>query len=353
MPGPTGGEITALLASGGLLYAGASSGSVFVSVDQGRSWRESRAGLPAMEINSLAASGTNLYAGTERGGVYRSTDQGQSWADVTSRMGEQIRVNALAVSGATLFAGTVCGILRSTDQGQSWETVNAGLTSASICELVVSGTALFTVTCDGLLRSTDQGRSCGASLFARTEGLRLHRSEDHGKTRMEVTLPTEMRADSPKMRLRSLAASKTAIFLIVAEDVEDIVGLNRVYRSTDLGRSWEPTDWGSSGWQTRSFVISGTDIFVGAGAGVYRSTDDGQSWEAVNEDLDVIAFAISGRRLYAGTHGRGVFLSTDRGQSWREINPGLAKPFVNSLAVSGTNLFAGTTGGVFRLSISR
>lgn len=193
----------------------------------------------------------------------------------------------------------------------------------------------------------------GASLFAWTEGLRLYRSEDHGKTWMEVTLPTEMRADSPKMRLRHLAASKTALFLIVAVNVEDMVGLNRVYRSTDQGRSWEPAYGGLSGRQISSVVVSGTDIFVGAGDGVYRSTDDGQSWTIVNEDLDVIGFAVSGARLYAGTHGRGVFLSTDRGQSWREINPGLAKPFVNSLAVSGTNLFAGTTGGVFRLSISR
>ena len=60
----------------------------------------------------------------------------------------------------------------------------------------------------------------------------------------------------------------------------------------------------------------------------------------------VTCFAVSGTNLFAGTEG-GVFLSTNNGASWAAVNTGLANTPVTSLAVSGTNLFAGTYGGVF------
>ena len=63
--------------------------------------------------------------------------------------------------------------------------------------------------------------------------------------------------------------------------------------------------------------------------------------------------AVSGTNLFAGTYGGyggvfgGVFLSTNNGTSWTPVNSGLTNFEVHSLAVSGTNLFAGTDGGVF------
>jgi hypothetical protein len=70
----------------------------------------------------------------------------------------------------------------------------------------------------------------------------------------------------------------------------------------------------------------------------------------------VLSFAVSpngagGTNLFAGT-SVGVFLSTNNGTSWTAVNTGLTNTYVNALAVSpngagGTNLFAGTLGGVF------
>ncbi len=57
-------------------------------------------------------------------------------------------------------------------------------------------------------------------------------------------------------------------------------------------------------------------------------------------------FTVSGTNLFAGTSG-GVFLSTNNGTSWTAVNNGLTNTDVRALAVSGTNLFAGTSGGVF------
>jgi hypothetical protein len=56
----------------------------------------------------------------------------------------------------------------------------------------------------------------------------------------------------------------------------------------------------------------------------------------------IISLAVSGTNLFAGAEG-GVFLSTNNGANWTAT--GLTRAWVNALAVSGTDLFAGTWGG--------
>ena len=79
------------------------------------------------------------------------------------------------------------------------------------------------------------------------------------------------------------------------------------------------------------------------------------SWTAVNSGLTnsfVNTLAASGANLFAGTGG-GVFLSTNNGTSSTTVNTGLTNNLVGSLAVSDTNLFAGTVGsGVWKCPLS-
>ncbi len=64
--------------------------------------------------------------------------------------------------------------------------------------------------------------------------------------------------------------------------------------------------------------------------------------------------AISGSNIFAGTD-EGVFLSTNDGGNWSAVNTGLiynftnysGPPAVNSLAISGNNIFAGTEEGIY------
>ncbi len=127
---------------------------------------------------------------------------------------------------------------------------------------------------------------------------------------------------------------------------------------------------------------------LGLRGGVFLSTDNGTTWTAVNNGLtnsSYIAFAVSGRISLPGRRaasfslpttvhaGRrrvpgclsdlsaplpsaaqicllepiraGVFISTDNGTIWN--GTGFLNPEVWSLAVSDTNLFAGTYWGVF------
>jgi len=113
---------------------------------------------------------------------------------------------------------------------------------------------------------------------------------------------------------------------------------------------WVQTN-GPYGGMIISFAVSGTNLFAGTwGGGVFLSTNNGTNWTSVNDGLtntNVSAIAVSGTNLFAGTGG-GVFLSTNNGTSWTEVNNGLTSTSIQALAVSGTNLFAGIVGGVFR-----
>ncbi len=66
------------------------------------------------------------------------------------------------------------------------------------------------------------------------------------------------------------------------------------------------------------------------------------------EGTDTYSLAVSGTNLFAGTYKGGVYRSTNSGGSWTAVDSGLTNMWVRALAVSGTNIFAGTYGnGVF------
>ena len=93
------------------------------------------------------------------------------------------------------------------------------------------------------------------------------------------------------------------------------------------------------------FAVSGTNLFAGGWLiGVYRSTDNGTNWIAVDSGLygnEVMALALSGGNLYAGTWGW-TGLSTNNGTSWT----GLPGNYICSFAFTpngtgGWNIFVG------------
>ncbi len=104
-------------------------------------------------------------------------------------------------------------------------------------------------------------------------------------------------------------------------------------------------------------AFSGEYLFAGCGyysgeSNVFRTAFNDTSWTDVSTSLPstsgVYSLAVSGTNIFAGTYDGGVYRSTDNGTTWNAINNGLKNTMVKALAVSGTNLFAGTDdGGVF------
>lgn len=61
---------------------------------------------------------------------------------------------------------------------------------------------------------------------------------------------------------------------------------------------------------------------------------------------NISCLAVSGANIFAGT-SNGVFISSDDGNLWTQVNNGLTNKQVRALVISGANIFAGTYGGVF------
>src|SRR6266446_89626 len=198
-----------------VLYAGAASGGVWRSHNDGANWVQTEDLMPNLAVASLAAdpkdaSGKTLFAGTGEGcvswhatepegaGIYKSTD-GWSWtlikqtqvstanADFGRKFGY---VNALAFSkdGTTLVAATNDGIFFSADpRHEAWtqakKTDNTPFV-ATIASLAVHPTA------GGTLVSGAQGGAGGQS----GPGGQIYLSTDSGQTWTELRKPAASNA---------------------------------------------------------------------------------------------------------------------------------------------------------------
>lgn len=115
----------------GLLLAGTLAHGVFASADQGSTWTPSNAGLPAgAAINTLYADAAarTMFVGLDGGGLYASADNGQTWTLRTGGLSANAHIYALAATpskgtsatGPALYAGTDTGVYESTDDGHTW-----------------------------------------------------------------------------------------------------------------------------------------------------------------------------------------------------------------------------------------
>jgi len=181
------------------------------------------------------------------------------------------------------------------------------------------------------------------NLFAGTEGAGVFISTDNGTSWSAVN------AGLGNLYIWSLTVSGTNLFAGTGSGV---------YRSSDNGATWIPANAGIENETVRSLAVSGSYLFAGTGYdhGVFRSDNNGQTWRQVNNglgDMTVWALTASGTSLFAGTDKGGIFCSLNNGDQWTPVNSGLIADgeevkTVDSFAVKGTTLFAGTSRGVFR-----
>jgi hypothetical protein len=235
--------------------------------------------------------------------------------------------------GSYLFSTTDGGVFLSTNNGTSWNPFGSTIIYATV--LTVSDTNLFAGTYDhGVFLSTYNGT-----------GWTNWTAVDSGLSNTDIWTLAVSPSSGGTGGLNLFAGTKG----------------NGIFRSTRNGASWThwtAVDSGLTSNRVYAFVVTpngtdGSNIFAGTeGGGVFLSTNNGTYWTAVNSGLantNVNALAVSGTNLFAGTHD-GVLLSTNNGNNWTAVNSGLTTTFVNSIAVSpdgtgDTIIFVGTWGG--------
>jgi len=374
--GPYGGDIRAfVINSTGHIFAGASGGGVFRSMDNGESWRPVNVGLPHTAfVQSLAINlNGDIFVGIIGAGISRSTDNGNSWTPVNAGLTNPDVRELVIHSNGDVFAGTNgAGVFRSADNGNSWTPVNNGLMDMFIRAFAIneSGHVFAGTLGGGIFRTTDNGSNWKAintgltnrrvpdlainssgQIFAGTNAGGIFRSTDNGESWMAINNGL---TNAP---IQALAINASG---------QIFAGTNGdgIFRSIDNGESWMAVNNGLAVMIVRALVVNANGhIFAGAGSGgIFRSTDNGESWRQVNSgmiatDVRTLAIRASGE-IFAGASSAGVFRSQDNGGNWLPVNAGLTNSIARALGISQAlaintreQLFNGTAGaGVFRLS---
>ncbi|OFX61008.1 MAG: hypothetical protein A2W84_15730, partial [Bacteroidetes bacterium GWC2_40_13] len=349
------------------IYATVSSGTI--------SWNLINTNPSGLVFTKLFASGSDIFAITTKG-VYKSGDNTANWVPSHDEMRGLITTKIYSAGGTDLFATTLWGVgdgyfYRSSDFGNTWVMGN------KIGSPYLFNNFLFIYQNDGIYRSADNGEtwqwiydfgtlsyfySMGNTLFVRITCCEsIFYSTDNGDTWTPCTLLDLGGFTSNNITILSLANDGTNIYAGTLA--------HGVLKSVDNGVNWTACNLAGS-VPIRAMATNGTYVYAGTSnyyddpniqpTGIYRSADFGATWELVNSglnNLDVGAIEFNGTDLYAGTEG-GVYKSSNNGNSWTAYNEGFSPiPNPTSLAVSGnyifTNNFTTSIGSpVFRRALS-
>ncbi len=134
--------------------------------------------------------------------------------------------------------------------------------------------------------------------------------------------------DEPGVESIALAGDNTTFY---------VATLGRIYRSTNGGESFSPTDLSlpmapngilpSNGERLVVSPSNANRAFFGSRENGLWQTSNGTSWSRVQGIADgtdgvgivTVKYSVDGEKLYAGTSSQGIFESSDDGASWSKI----------------------------------
>lgn len=271
----------------------ADGGEVFLASDSGLYHRSSLAVAPKWEkefflnekITDVFPGLAGLYASSYRTGFFQELPGTGIWKPMHDALEDKTVRTVLETSNGNIFVGCESGIFKSTDGGSTWKQVfEEGVNS-----FAASGDVLICGAYGGMLRSTDGGEhwdwvltGAGGAYNTKLIGDRFVTITDGDKPWNE--------------------ASSDGL-------------TNRLYASTDNGKTWQRMDEGISQIRLMDEMFdvypptrvindieqAGEYLFCSLNAGIFRSSDWGKTWELVrpSNGKKMINLAVSGQVIYA------------------------------------------------------
>lgn len=155
------------------LYAGTADQGVFISSDNGTTWRQANSGLPGhVAIKQLVYDpATHRLWAVTAGGLYRSDDRGETWQAVSTSLPATTELNVVmpaSVGGGRqglIYLGTSKGTFLSQDNGLHWISGKSPLPGLQIYSILVdfrqqaNTVPVYVGSSIGPLRSDDEGQS--------------------------------------------------------------------------------------------------------------------------------------------------------------------------------------------------
>ena len=366
--GPQGAAINRLFAAAnGDLYAKTDT-DLYRLADDGSLWQLVNADLSTNESWHITEHDNLLYAVSDTE-VLTSIDRGRTW-DVLATRPEGTLVDLVITDEApgaqadiVMYLGLANGVFRSVDAGKSWTSVsNEGLTGKKIQAITAIENSLFVGTDNGLYRRHLEGWE-------------------------------QVRVGEVSKNIRALASAEHRLYAAVGGAVKKNQGISSsismsfrieddpslfLYRSTDLGDSWQaledfretitsdsvetvpsepseaikvtiggpPNNQETEGTTGLKMVAVQESLWVIDNTDIYSSNDSGETWVTWNPDTSDVGVVstvvpVDARTLYKSGEF-GIYRTTDAGKTWHQFNTGLVKTTVMNLVSTHKELYAST-----------
>lgn len=343
--GPFGQNVVTLLPDQklpGQIFAALSTGDLFVTRDEGNSWKIVSTVRKWDRIYQLVQDPENgdiLYAATEQG-LFVSRNRGSEWTRIGPAAGDALPCRVLTIDPwktSNLYLGTGAnGIYTSADGGATWKLRdNRGdslFATAEVYQIAVDATKPDVVV-------------------AALAGMGIVKSTDAGETWRRLTSEVSLR--SPTIT-HLLLHPKSSDLLLYGTDAGTLM------RTTDGGESWSIAKKDVEAW---AILTLGTDplnpdvVYAGTENGIIRSSDFGATWTKPSASISAVptSLALSAPKgqllLFAYGAGLGVQVSRDNGITWRQADDNLGGATI-SLVTSdptGTAVYAVAGSALLRL----
>jgi photosystem II stability/assembly factor-like uncharacterized protein len=387
------------------LFAGSGfDAGLFRSTDLGESWTW-LSGYTRPECWAIAFNDSDhIFAGDgDWGGLLKSTDSGNTWIQL---LPNSIAVISIAIDSiGIIYVGASNNFFKSSDNGTTWNSFYSGLPTVEIATVLCNqqneifvGTG-YILQGDGVYYSTNGGKNwiqrglsgqtvysltkdSEGTLFAGTKDNGVYKSIDNGLTWVQINYG---------LYSKNIFRVKTVYNNLLFACSESGGG---IYRSSNLGESWEITgvtsgtinraiiketgdifaatlfgvqkydaqgnNWSilgltsvSSvrGWNWLSDIINNNqgNMFVSSWAGeVYKTTDNGLTWDSTS-NIDTAQTHITDMALYPDNSlllGTFNFIkrTTDKGISWSSIINGLPNSIIHNIEVTEEGVIYAVSG---------
>lgn len=333
------------------IYAGAASGGIFKSTNQGQTWEpvfDDAANLSIGDVDIAPSNPDILYVGTGESnagggsltydgiGVYKSVDAGESWQFAgLENSGSVGRVAIHPANSQTVFVAAMGrlfsnnaerGIYRTVNGGDTWEKVLYVSDSTGGIDVVIhpeNPDTVYAAMWERIRRP--ERRSYGGP----TSG--IYRSVDGGDTWEELTegLPSAA-AHKGRIGIDISASEPNILYAIYADKVGYFQG---IYKTADNGDSWFDTNdaslsgmYSSYGWWFGRIHVDPTnpEIIYPMGLDLHKSSSGGNGYSNISsynvhvDQHDLYVHPQDPDFVVLGNDG-GIYLSENAGDDWSHV----------------------------------
>lgn len=352
--GPVGGSVQSLfIAADGNLYAGAGT-DLYTLTDDGNAWRPITPNIPIQGSWHMTEHGDTLYIVSDTE-VLASVDAGETWNSLGTRPEGQL-VDLIITDGVQanviMYVALADGVFQSTNAGKSWASLSDGINDRKIRAITVIENTLFVGTDAGLYRRGSKGWE--HLPVGESENVRALESDEH---QLYVAVGTGVKAEEISATASMQMKLGTTLSL---------------YRSTDLGDSWQALDFELPQGDDFGFTIGGVisdsgtkpisdtkivaaqeNLLILTGGNSYYSNDAGETWVPLGANISDIDYISATRNLLTSDIGYspttnilyktgplGIYRTTDAGKTWHPFNTGLVKTGIIGLVATPNKLYA-------------